>query len=267
MNTKGMILHGLHGAEYEIAVDANQFVEETHGWIWNIENQPGLQAKVYHPDAIMGGRDKEKEEKLKAMMNLWVPEYTSERVIMPQDLVYDEEGRFRGYVREKAAGYDTFHQVIQHQKTMDVRDKIHIGKELIEAIKAVHRMNAVCGNLHRNHILVSPGYQHVKITGAEYFRFRDPVSGTYFAEGSDPRRNPDTGLRYPHIPDDLALANHLKKLFETQIYQAKLPGWERAFTLTFLNGMNNPLHRTDLDQYYELLDDYEERIKEEEKEE
>ena len=262
-----MKFYGREGICYEIPAENEPFEEETHGWIKPVNGHPNLAAKLYHQDALMNGRDKEKEEKLKVLLEWRTPHHVHERVILPQDLLYDSQGRFRGYLRELPEGYTTLAEVLCQLRRINTRDKIRITRELISAIQMVHEMDAVCGNLHRQHILLSPGYQTVKLTGAEYFLLRDPENGEYYDYGSDPPRNPHTGLRIGRIPDDLALANHMKKLFEPEICKWKLPYWERTFFMAFLNGMNNPLKRPDLTHYSMMLNQMEQFLNEKEEKE
>ena len=255
-----MKFYGKKGDVYEIPCMAAPLVEETHGWLFPVSGRPDLTAKLFHPDGLMGDMAERKEQNFRKLMGIWVPSDTLEYVLWPEDGLWDEEGRFRGYVRPGLRGYCTFGSIVRKQWSMDVDDKIHIAHQLIEAVKAVHRMDGLCGNLHRESILLSSGYEKLKLAGCEFFRFREEAGG-YFSVNESVYRNPDTGFAIPRVPDDLAVANHLKKLFERQLLQMNLPHWERVFFLAFLNGMNNPNRRPQMDDYEELLEQLEEQIR------
>lgn len=258
-----MKFYGMKGDMYEVPCEVPPMVEETHGWLLPVTDRPELTAKLFHPDGLMAGQGEGKEKNFRKMMGLWIPSDVLEYVVWPEDGLWDEEGRFRGYLRPAVPGYVTLGEALQHQRTMDVDDKLRVARRLIAAVKAVHRMDALCGNLHRESILISPGFEKVMLAGSEFFRFRDGVDGRYFAVNESVYRNPDTGLTMPRVPDDLAVANHVKKLFERQLMEMYLPHWERAFFLAFLNGMNNPHRRPQLERYEELLDEFEEILKKE----
>lgn len=258
-----MKLYGMNGAVYEVPCESPALVEESYGWLLPVTGRPELTAKLFHPDGLMAGQGDVKEMNFRKMMKLWIPSDVLEYVAWPEDGLWDEEDRLRGYLRQAAPGYVTLGDVVRQQRAIDIDDKIRIARQLIEAVKAVHRMDALCGNLHRESILISPGYDKVKLAGSEFFCFRDEVDGRYFAVNESVYRNPDTGLAIPRVPDDLAVANHLKKLFERQLLQMHPPRWERAFFLAFLNGMNNPHRRPQLERYEELLDEFEEMLKKE----
>ncbi len=257
-----MKLYGIKGDIYEVLCEENPLIEETHGWLFPVEGHPELTAKLFHPDGLMNGQDKVKEKNLRRLMELWISADALEHVVWPADGLWNEKGCFLGFLRHSVSGYMTLEKVVKRQKTMDVEDKLRIARQLLAAVKSVHRMDVLCGNLHRQNILVSQDYDKVLLAGADYFRFRNE-EGEYFALNETVYRNPDTGLRFPRVPDDLAVANHLKKLFESQLLKMKLPHWERAFFLAFLNGMNNPDRRPRLEEYEELLDEFEEMLKKE----
>ena len=259
-----MKLYGINGDVYEILCQENPVIEETHGWLFPVKDHPELTAKLFHPDCLINGQDKEKEEKLHRLLKLWMPADVLESVVWPCDGLWNKKGSFLGFLRPSADGYMTFETVLLSQWNMDVEVKLRIARQLIAAVKNVHRMDALCGTLHRQNILISPGYDKVLLAGADFFRLRGEDGG-YFALNESVYRNPDTGLGIPRVPDDLAVANHLKKLFESQLLKMKLPHWERAFFMAFLNGTNNPMRRSRLDAYEELLDEFEEMMKKEKK--
>ena len=258
-----MKLYGIKGDVYEVLCEERPLIEETHGWLFPVEGHPELTAKLFHPDGLINGQDKVKEKNLRRLMELWIPADALEHVVWPTDGLWNKKGCFLGFLRPSVSGYMTLDAVVKRQRTMDVEDKLRIARQLIAAVKSVHRMDVLCGNLHRQNILVSQDYDKVLLAGADYFRFRNEEGG-YFVLNESVYRNPDTGLSIPRVPDDLAVANHLKKLFESQLLKMKLPHWERAFFLAFLNGMNNPDRRPRLEEYEELLDEFEEMLKKEE---
>ena len=257
-----MKLYGMKGDIYEVLCEEHPLIEETHGWLFPVEGHPELTAKLFHPDGLMNGQDTVKETNFRMLMELWIPADALEHVIWPADGLWDKNDCFVGFLRPSVSGYMTLEMAVNQQKSMDVEDKLRIARQLIAAVKSVHRMGVLCGNLHRQNILVSQDYDKVLLSGADYFRFRNEEGG-YFALNESVYRNPDTGLRIPRVPDDLAVANHLKKLFETQLLKMKLPHWERAFFMAFLNGMNNPNRRPQLEAYEKLLDEFEEMLKKE----
>ena len=256
-----MKFYGMKGDVYEVDCEETPQIEETHGWLLAVDARPELTAKIFRQDVLMEDEEQEMGRNFRKMMGLWVPPDVLEHVVWPEDGLWDEEGVFRGYVRPVLPGYVTFGEVVRQQRTMDADCKLGIARQLIAAVKAVHRMDVLCGTLHRENILISPDYERVKLAGAEFFRFRDEAEGRAYAVSQSVYRNLDTGFTIPRVPDDLAVANHLKKLFERQLLELNMPHWERAFFLTFLNGMNNPMRRPRLEQYEELLDDFEELIK------
>ena len=257
-----MKLYGMKGEIYEVICEEKPLIEEAHGWLFPVEGHPELTAKLFHPDGLMNGQDKAKEKNFRKLMELWIPGDALEHVIWPADGLWDKKGFFLGFMRPAVSGYLTLETVVNQQRTMDVEDKLRIARQLIAAVNSVHRMDVLCGNLHRQNILVSQDYDKVLLAGADYFLFRKEEGGC-FALNESVYRNPDTGLRIPRVSDDLAVANHLKKLFESQLLEMKLPHWERAFFRAFLGGMGNPMRRPRLEEYEELLDELEEMLKKE----
>ncbi len=147
-----------------------QYDELGHGDIGDL-------AKVFHE-----GKDKGKEEKIKAMISIPAPT-PSTNFAWPKEILYDvNTGVFRGYVMYlkynkeelgRIAAYDC-----KYRKEKGWLFYLNIAKSLAQTVAGLHRINQVIGDLNDKNVLVDMGSAQVTLIDNDSFHITSG-SSTY----------------------------------------------------------------------------------------
>jgi len=158
------------------------------GVVYNIQNCKGSVAKIYKDDKLQAKRD-ELERKLKTMttsvrVNSIVNGFL--KVAWPQDLLYDEKGRFAGFVMPKvSATHKIYHIQQDEQHRLKLfpqytwKYAIQYAYNLTWIISYLHMNDIVVGDMNMNNIVVDMN-GHVTLIDCDSFDITDPVTKERF---------------------------------------------------------------------------------------
>lgn len=146
-----MQLRGISGQIYEVCDD--KIAGGGEGSIHEILNEPGKVAKVFKP----ANRTSMRENKLIKMVNIQLSEDSMDDVTWPQDVLYCE-GHFIGYTMQKLNSHTrsiSFMYSSGDSVKYDLRYRLMVAVNLCYAVKAIHEMNQVCGDMNPQNICVN----------------------------------------------------------------------------------------------------------------
>ena len=122
------------------------------GAIHKIQDDDAHVAKIYKPDK----RSSEREIKLCRMVQTKLTAEQLEEVTWPQDVIYDKEG-FVGYIMPKLEKTESLTSIYSSgtDNKFDLRYRIVAAINLCCAVKTIHDMGQVCGDLNPQNICVN----------------------------------------------------------------------------------------------------------------
>ena len=122
------------------------------GTIYKLQKDDAHVAKIYKPDK----RSSEREEKLLCMIQTKLTADQLEEVTWPQDVIYDKEG-FVGYIMPKLEKTESLTSIYSSgtDNEFDLRNRILAAINLCCAVKTIHDMGQVCGDLNPQNICVN----------------------------------------------------------------------------------------------------------------
>ncbi len=174
-----MLLKNL--SQHNVKVEDKYFNKGGEGSIHNVLGDPSVVAKIYHPK----GRTKEKEQKLRAMIQSPPTGKVASQIAWPKDVLYSPSGEFMGFLMPKIRNSVEISQIYSY----DNRNKyyyaffVKVAQNLCAAVGAVHSSGHVCGDLNHANIYVDPKTALVtlidtdsyEITSKDGKRYRCPV--------------------------------------------------------------------------------------------
>lgn len=146
-NSTEIFYHGLTGIQYQI--ENTYFAKGGEGILYNVQNNSKIVAKIFKE----GKRDKEREEKIKYMVQIKLTDGQLEDVTWPQDVIYDQYG-FAGYIMPKIERAQSL-TALYSDKEYDLRWRLVAAINLCKVIKTVHDIGQVCGDLNPQNICIN----------------------------------------------------------------------------------------------------------------
>jgi serine/threonine protein phosphatase PrpC len=156
--------------EYEIGLKPLKGGGE--GQIHNINGQSSIIAKLFHKN----GLSKELEDKIQFMVDNPVGLKGHNQIDWPQDILYDNEMNFVGYVMPKlhiGESLPTIYDGSAKHQNITWQDKIEIADNICTVLEAIHQSGHCCGYLHPNNIIVEPQTRYVSFWGSDSFQIKD----------------------------------------------------------------------------------------------
>ncbi|MCR5625007.1 MAG: hypothetical protein K6G11_07175 [Lachnospiraceae bacterium] len=141
------VYFGLKKKSYETNIDRIGCGGE--GSIFTLVNNDKQVAKLYKEQY----RTKQREEKLRMMVQYDLTEEQLQQVVWPQDVLYDNN-QFVGYIMPILVNTSSLTEVYS-SNSFDLRHRVLIAYHLCVAVKTVHEMGQVCGDLNPLNICVN----------------------------------------------------------------------------------------------------------------
>lgn len=148
-NSTEIFYHGLTGMQYQI--ENTYFAKGGEGILYNVQNNSKIVAKIFKE----GKQDKEREEKIKYMVQIKLTDGQLEDIAWPQDVIYDQYG-FAGYIMPKIERAKSL-TALYSDKEYDLRWRLGAAINLCKVIKTVHDIGQVCGDLNPQNICINLG--------------------------------------------------------------------------------------------------------------
>ena len=146
----GIIYRGTSGAQYQI--EEQRLAGGGEGSVFGIQGQPQFVAKIYKENR----RTSEREQKLCHMIQYRLTPDQLKQITWPQDVLYDENG-FAGYVMPRLDKTDSLVSIYSNgfDNKYDIRYRVLAAINLCVALKTVHEMGQVCGDLNPQNICIN----------------------------------------------------------------------------------------------------------------
>lgn len=146
----GKIYRGTSGAQYQI--EEQRLAGGGEGSVFGIQGQPQFVAKIYKENR----RTSEREQKLCHMIQYRLTPDQLKQITWPQDVLYDENG-FAGYVMPRLDKTDSLVSIYSNgfDNKYDIRYRVLAAINLCVALKTVHEMGQVCGDLNPQNICIN----------------------------------------------------------------------------------------------------------------
>lgn len=144
------IYNGTSGVQYHI--EEKRLAGGGEGSIYQIQGQPQFVAKIFKENR----RTIEREQKLLQMIRYKLTPGQLKQVTWPQDVLYDQNG-FAGYVMPKLDKTDSLVSIYSNgfDNKYDIRYRVLAAINLCIALKTVHEMGQVCGDLNPQNICIN----------------------------------------------------------------------------------------------------------------
>ena len=142
---------GLNNSSYSISSEIRKGGE---GTIYNILNNGGHVAKIYHAE-VLRARGDDLETKLTYMVKN-PPGKVDNKIAWPQDVLY-ENGRFCGFTMKKIAGFEDLLFIYSYptdnkNKGFTTRHRVTVAWNLCSLVKAVHDAGYIVGDFNPSNI-------------------------------------------------------------------------------------------------------------------
>ena len=146
----GKIYRGTSGVQYQI--EEQRLAGGGEGSVFGIQGQPQFVAKIYKENR----RTSEREQKLCHMIQYRLTPDQLKQITWPQDVLYDENG-FAGYVMPRLDKTDSLVSIYSNgfDNKYDIRYRVLAAINLCVALKTVHEMGQVCGDLNPQNICIN----------------------------------------------------------------------------------------------------------------
>ena len=146
----GKIYRGTSGAQYQI--EEQRLAGGGEGSVFGIQGQPQFVAKIYKENR----RTSEREQKLCHMIQCRLTPDQLKQITWPQDVLYDENG-FAGYVMPRLDKTDSLVSIYSNgfDNKYDIRYRVLAAINLCVALRTVHEMGQVCGDLNPQNICIN----------------------------------------------------------------------------------------------------------------
>jgi DNA-binding helix-hairpin-helix protein with protein kinase domain len=168
-----MLCNGLiPGKQYDLP--ATHINKGGEGKIFDVNGISSIVAKIYWPDKI----SKEKEEKLKRMVNDQPKNEMLKYIAWPQDILY-LNGRFTGFVMPKMSineDLNIFYEYGAGAKYPYMRweDKIMIARNICQLLEFIHNNSPhSCGDLNPKNISINPQTNQVVFLDTDSYHIKD----------------------------------------------------------------------------------------------
>lgn len=146
----GKIYRGTSGVQYQI--EEQRLAGGGEGSVFGIQGQPQFVAKIYKENR----RTSEREQKLCHMIQYRLTPDQLKQITWPQDVLYYENG-FAGYVMPRLDKTDSLVSIYSNgfDNKYDIRYRVLAAINLCVALKTVHEMGQVCGDLNPQNICIN----------------------------------------------------------------------------------------------------------------
>lgn len=227
-----MLLKGINYTTYEVQDQLiNVGKEGGEGKIHLVTNKPGFVAKIFHSDKA----DYQRENKLKVMLSSPPDRVIKQQLSWPEDILYDQNGKFVGYIMPQITNYVGLNKVLELNgeigKQFTLKDRIEIAKNLCIAVNAFHKTGNVIGDFNSNNVAVfkeGTNRNKVILLDTDSYHIRDKRTGrTYkcivgspFFVSPEIQQRMGHGIEYADLTlpsftkdsDNFALAIHIFQL-------------------------------------------------------
>ncbi len=178
-----MQYQGISGITY--LVEDSKIASGGEGAIYSVRSNDNQVAKIFKPDK----RNEEREDKLRHMVTMKLGAEELQQVTWPQDVIYDQNG-FVGYVMPKLNKEETLNAIYSSgaDNKFDLRYRLLTALNLCHALKTVHDMGQICGDLNPLNISVNLDMNdlenafHVTLVDTDSYHFVSPDGKTYRCE-------------------------------------------------------------------------------------
>jgi len=144
------------------------------GEIYDIIGQSSSVAKIYKPGKV----NPEKERKLIRMINFPPDKSALSQIAWPQDVLYDNAGKFVGFVMPKMKINEDLNVIYEYGSSakypnMQWENRIIIAKNLCVVLHYIHEIGYVCGDLNPKNISVDPKTGFVVFLDTDSYHIED----------------------------------------------------------------------------------------------
>ena len=134
-----------------------------------------IEGDIYHVIKVYKQPKSENEEKLKVMVRSNL--VNSDLVTWPQDVVYTESGRFKGYVMNRIHGGVPISDVYQYgnksvTKNMPWAHRVIIAINLCCALDELHESGHVIGDFNPNNMFINLKSGHIKLIDTDSYHIQ-----------------------------------------------------------------------------------------------
>lgn len=145
------------------------------GDIYPVAQSAGLVAKIFREDK----KTPEREEKLRNMVQLKLTEEQLDYITWPRDVIYDNQGRFAGYIMSRVDHVQSLTMLYSSEK-FDLRYRLLAAYNLCASIDMIHSAGLICGDLNPQNIMINLDIEdkengfHVVLVDADSYHFVTP---------------------------------------------------------------------------------------------
>lgn len=158
---------GVSGTVYHLQEHA--IASGGEGEIYKIVNHPDQVAKIFKEKQ----RTRQREDKLRKMIQIHMTEEQLSQVTWPQDVIYSQNG-FAGYIMPMLKGNKSLNSVYAvNGREQDYRKRILIAYNLCVAVEVIHSQGQVCGDMNPQNISVNEETGHVTLVDTDSFHIYD----------------------------------------------------------------------------------------------
>lgn len=164
-----MVYRGRNGQNYKTIEPA--LGRGGEGIVYRVERWPDYVIKVLNENH----RTKSRHDKILTMICSPVSDNAKAFITWPIDIVYDDCGKFVGYIMSRVDNYEPLGRIIDAYDHSDVNypQKLTIAKNLCVVLNAVHNAGHVCGDLNPYNIGVDSQSGRVSIMDVDSFHIVD----------------------------------------------------------------------------------------------
>lgn len=240
-----MQYQGISGMIYSLHEE--KLASGGEGTIYEITGNDRQVAKIFKPER----RSREREEKLRVMVQKPLTEMQLRQIAWPQDVLYDQTG-FVGYIMPKVENTEPLVSLYSDSH-YQLRDRLLAAINLCAVMDTVHEMGQVCGDLNPQNICINVDTEdrqnglQIMLVDADSYHFVTPGKiyrcevglAEYLAPEIQRKLTADIDLKNASLPtytqetDLFALAVHIFELLmngchpfacakDTAVYQSDI---------------------------------------------
>lgn len=139
------------------------------GTLYDIEGQSDCVAKVFHPKF----QNEERHQKLKYIRSIHIGDVNTSQLAWPIELLYDANNKFIGYTMRKVTNSNILKEFYSADNNYSLKQRVCIAKNLCAAVKSVHDIGIVIGDLNPENILVDNRTLRVTLIDTDSYHIID----------------------------------------------------------------------------------------------